>query len=258
MDDVMCQGNEYFIQDCQHPGFGENNCVHAEDAGVVCQAPTLQIRLSGTGHTSSEGRVELNYNGQGWGTVCDDLWRLTDAMVACKMLGFQSAVNYTREASYGAGSGTIWLDNVVCTGSETSLMQCSHSGWGVHNCRHSEDAGVRCTNDVAPPTHVTQVTQAPVANIGPVVGGAIVGVVVLLVIIVVAAIIIWRVYFWRKHSGFTPVSVHVQDENVNLFADDDDDEHGLSSHDKDDEPLYHPRDDDDDVAPLDISDTKPS
>lgn len=35
-------------------------------------------------------------------------------------------------------------------------------------------------------------------------------------------------------------------------------EHGLSSHDKDDEPLYHPRDDDDDVAPLDLSDTKPS
>ena len=73
----------------------------------------------------------MNYNGQGWGTVCDDLWSLTDAMVACKMLGFQSAVNYTLEASYGAGSGTIWLDSVLCTGSETSLLQCSHSGWGI-------------------------------------------------------------------------------------------------------------------------------
>jgi len=89
----------------------------------------------------------VNYNGQGWGTVCDDLWSLNDAMVACKMLGFQSAVDYTREASYGAGSGTIWLDNVVCTGSETSLLQCSHSGLGVHNCRHSEDAGIRCTSE---------------------------------------------------------------------------------------------------------------
>jgi len=46
MDDVMCQGNEYFIQDCQHPGFGENNCVHTEDAGVVCQCkwpPSLSL-----------------------------------------------------------------------------------------------------------------------------------------------------------------------------------------------------------------------
>jgi len=34
-------------------------------------------------------------------------------------------------------------------------------------------------------------------------------------------------------------------------------EHGLGSHDKDDEPLYHPKDDDD-IAPLDISDAKPS
>ena len=30
-----------------------------------------------------------------------------------------------------------------------------------------------------------------------------------------------RVRFWRKHRGFTPVSVHVEDENVNLFADED-------------------------------------
>ena len=79
--------------------------------------------------------------------MCDDLWSLTDAMVACKMLGFQSAVNYTLEASYGAGSGTIWLDSVLCTGSEISLLQCSHSGWGVHNCRHDEDAGVKCSSE---------------------------------------------------------------------------------------------------------------
>jgi len=174
--------------------------------------------------------------------VCDDLWSLTDAKVACKMLGFQSAVNYTRGARYGAGSGTIWLDNVICTGSETNFLQCSHSGLGVHNCHHDEDAGVKCSN---------------ATNIGPVVGGAIVGVVVLLVIIIVAAIIIWRVRFWRKHRGFTPVSVHVEDENVNLFADEDADEHGHGSHDKDDEPLYHPKDDDD-IAPLDISDAKTS
>ena len=47
MDDVVCQGNEYFIQDCQHPGFGENNCIHSEDAGVVCQgkcAPSASSR----------------------------------------------------------------------------------------------------------------------------------------------------------------------------------------------------------------------
>ena len=38
LDNVQCTtGNEYFIDLCEHPDFGENNCAHYEDAGVVCQ-----------------------------------------------------------------------------------------------------------------------------------------------------------------------------------------------------------------------------
>ena len=48
------------------------------------------------------------------------------------------------EAFYGEGSGDIILDNVGCTGNETRLIDCPNNGIGVHNCRHSEDAGVTC------------------------------------------------------------------------------------------------------------------
>ena len=38
----------------------------------------------------------------------------------------------------------ILLDNVVCTGNETSLVQCSHNGFNEHNCYHSEDIVLMC------------------------------------------------------------------------------------------------------------------
>lgn len=42
------------------------------------------------------------------------------------------------------GTGSIFLDNVQCTGTESRLIDCPHSGVGTHNCGHSEDVGVRC------------------------------------------------------------------------------------------------------------------
>ena len=48
------------------------------------------------------------------------------------------------EAYFGEGNGLIWLDNVICSGTESDLLSCSHNGLGVHNCDHSEDAGVKC------------------------------------------------------------------------------------------------------------------
>ena len=113
-------------------------------------ASVLQIRLSGTNRSSVlEGRVEVNYNGQGWGTVCDDQWSLADAHVACRMLGYGFATAATRFGRpFGVGNGTILLDDVVCQGNETSLLMCSHSNLGVHNCQHTEDAGIICSGKV--------------------------------------------------------------------------------------------------------------
>ena len=47
-------------------------------------------------------------------------------------------------ALFGEGSGPIVLDNVQCSGSESMILDCTANDIGVHNCDHSEDAGVTC------------------------------------------------------------------------------------------------------------------
>ena len=88
--------------------------------------------------------MEIYINGT-WGTVCDDSWDLADANVVCRQLGFERALKATKSAAFGEGTGKIWMSYVGCTGSESSLRECMHRGWGNYFfCGHDEDAGVVC------------------------------------------------------------------------------------------------------------------
>ena len=94
--------------------------------------------------TEFEGRVEVCV-GDVWGTVCDDFWGSSDAQVVCRQLGFGSMEAIaTNSEVFGQGIDPIYLDNVLCIGTESRLLSCPHNGIGMHNCVHAEDAGVRC------------------------------------------------------------------------------------------------------------------
>ena len=73
------------------------------------------------------------------------------APLYCRMLGFTGALRATTYGSFGSGSGPIWMNNVLCTGNETSIDMCSFPGWGLNDCIHSQDAGVVCYSESPPP-----------------------------------------------------------------------------------------------------------
>ncbi|XP_072214314.1 scavenger receptor cysteine-rich domain-containing protein DMBT1-like isoform X3 [Excalfactoria chinensis] len=147
LDDVSCTGIEDALPHCQARPWGQNNCNHREDAGVVCLVlsdDTSTLRLVNGPHRCS-GRVEVFHNQQ-WGTVCDNGWDMKDAMVVCRQLGCGEALSATTQASFGRGVDPIWLDRVACTGRENALIQCRARPWGVNVCTHEEDAGVVCSD----------------------------------------------------------------------------------------------------------------
>ena len=124
-----------------------------------------------------------------WGTVCDNSWDSTDATVVCRQLGYSTqgqehlpyfvlTVEFSKyvyrrkkfyqllcptdavafiDAHFGAGTGTVYLDEVGCSGSENLLIDCSRSlsincyrwyRWYWWYRYSNVGAGVRCQGNI--------------------------------------------------------------------------------------------------------------
>lgn len=175
MDDVSCQGTETDLHECSYST--SNNCGHTEDVGVHCQGepaptnvtngnfrmildPNYQIQYSADGSISAaQGRAEF-FNGNEWGTICDDIFDNNNigAQVFCGSLGLPStnASVMPYNSLWQTGSGIIAMDDVRCSGGEADLTQCSYST--TNNCGHSEDVGVTCVG-LAPSAAPTDITK---------------------------------------------------------------------------------------------------
>ncbi|XP_063166233.1 neurotrypsin isoform X3 [Candoia aspera] len=145
LDEVRCTGNELSIEQCLKSSWQEHNCGHKEDAGVSC-TPLADgaVRLV-AGKGSHEGRLEVLYNGQ-WGTVCDDEWTERNTHVVCRQLGFKNG-KIVSEGYLDENTRPIWLDDITCSGKESTIVQCSKGEWGQHDCSHQEDISISCNRD---------------------------------------------------------------------------------------------------------------
>ncbi|XP_022377971.1 antigen WC1.1-like [Enhydra lutris kenyoni] len=140
VDQIQCRKTDSSLWQCPSDPWRRNSCSSQEEAYISCAE---KLRLRG-GDTECSGRVEVWHEGS-WGTVCDDSWSLAEAEVVCQQLGCGSAFEALQKAAFGPGNGSIWLDEVKCRGREPSLWDCAVDPWGQNNCKHEEDAGVRCS-----------------------------------------------------------------------------------------------------------------
>ncbi len=104
------------------------------------------MRLVG-GHSRCAGRVEVLHRGQ-WGTVCGVGWDMSEAGVVCRELDCGEPLDALGDAYFGPGSGKIWTNFVMCTGSESALKNCGSMKWLHYECDHYTDAGVICSGEL--------------------------------------------------------------------------------------------------------------
>ncbi|XP_065913515.1 uncharacterized protein [Dysidea avara] len=110
------------------------------------------IRLV-NGTVSNEGSVQVRTFPDGeWGIVCDDEWDIRDGEVACRQLGLNAsgAIVYMGLHFGASPLGTTRLDDLNCTGSESSLFECRRIDTAIpgnfENCIEIiEQAGLFCS-----------------------------------------------------------------------------------------------------------------
>ncbi|KAM8780321.1 LOW QUALITY PROTEIN: scavenger receptor cysteine-rich domain-containing protein SCART1-like [Rhynchonycteris naso] len=165
MDELGCGGHESALWQCPSSGWGQHDCAHKEDAGVVCSGlcscPTWQplpgelglltasspagsvdLRLQGPGQPCA-GRLEVFYNGT-WGGVCRTL-SPASLSVLCEQLGCGPHGLLQVGAGTQKFSGALWLSSIQCRDRlDMSLWQCPSAPWDQHSCSSQEEAWVVC------------------------------------------------------------------------------------------------------------------
>jgi CD163 antigen len=87
-------------------------------------------------------------NASAWGTVCDDDFAIADALVACRSVITTAQVVSATWRTTGATLPVdvpIWMDDVMCNGTEAALSDCSFTRTSMQDCVHQDDVAITCT-----------------------------------------------------------------------------------------------------------------
>ena len=148
---------------------GRVEVFHAERWGTVCDDGFSRAE-------TSRFIVELDADGNATDNVTESEHDNNAPALVCKAMGYDNGeyasgygqpgpsqrsgpgmTYYPVGSTYSPGGPQpIWLDELTCAAGDADLRvdalpaplaHCAYAGWGLHNCTHNEDAGVRCWND---------------------------------------------------------------------------------------------------------------
>ncbi|KAM6044948.1 antigen WC1.1-like [Theristicus caerulescens] len=135
LDGVNCSGAEAALWDCPARPWGQHDCGHKEDVGVIC-SEFVALRLENSDGCS--GRLQVFYNGT-WGSICSNSMTPNTVSLACKELGCGDGGSLETRLPYGRLSGPAWLDNVQCGEKTSSFWQCPSTPWDPQSCEDLQD-----------------------------------------------------------------------------------------------------------------------
>ncbi|XP_068026531.1 scavenger receptor cysteine-rich type 1 protein M130-like [Melanerpes formicivorus] len=135
LDGVNCSGAEAALWDCLAKPWGQHNCGHKEDAGVIC-SEFMALRLENSSDCS--GRLQVFYNGT-WGSICSNSMPPKTVSLACKELGCGDTGYLTTQLPSARVSGPAWLDRVECGDGNSSFWQCPSAPWELQSCHDLRD-----------------------------------------------------------------------------------------------------------------------
>ncbi|VDI63674.1 Hypothetical predicted protein [Mytilus galloprovincialis] len=141
--DINCSGNEQLLSECTRTYNVYGDCMAKWTTAFRCFDQMLSH-----GNTPYNGRLEI-YHGAQWGTVCDDGFGDSEASVVCRYLELSWNGRFSYEFKDLSDGSNYILDDIVCTGRESSIVNCRHTSWNTHNCdtKHREDVGIQCSPD---------------------------------------------------------------------------------------------------------------
>lgn len=86
-----------------------------------------------------------------WGHICGDWFGINEANVFCREAGFplgavEMKINYNSPSLVLSAddSPNYIMDELRCSGNETSLTDCQFNGWDIHDCNLEGTVGLVC------------------------------------------------------------------------------------------------------------------